>query len=121
MAGVGVHTVLQDVPAGLQVALGRADVHPVAVKGVTVQPMVHQARKHLALDRHHPSRGDQIQDLALQDVSPGRDLVGVDVVRIGLLDELDDLAARALSHEAVGARIVHPVQSQGGDGAALVV
>ena len=42
---------LKDVPARLQVALRRADVHPVAVEQQAVQPLADQAREHVALDR----------------------------------------------------------------------
>ena len=61
--------------------------------GVTVQPIAHQARKHLALDRDHAARGDEIEHPPLDHVRARRDLVGVDLAGIGLLEELGDLAA----------------------------
>ena len=42
---------LEDVERALEVALGRADVEPVAVADVAVQALADQAREHVALDR----------------------------------------------------------------------
>ena len=42
---------LEDVEGALQVAVGRPDVHPVALADVAVEPVADQPREHVALDR----------------------------------------------------------------------
>ena len=80
---LGLDRPLEDVPARLQVALGGADVHPVALQPAPVEPVADEARKDLPLDRDRPSGRDQIQHRALEHVGAGADLVGVDLLRSG--------------------------------------
>ena len=75
----GLDAPLEDVPARLQVALGGADVHPVAIQPVTEQALADEPREDLALDRDHPARRDQVDHARLQHVGAGVHLVGVDL------------------------------------------
>ena len=60
-----------------------AEIEPVAAinhsahHGVVCQ----QTRKGLTLDRHHPTRGDLLDDRTGEDVAPGIDQVGDDLFR----------------------------------------
>ncbi len=63
-----------DVEAGLQVALGRADVQPVAAARVAVEAVADQPRPDLALDRDRAAaRAIRSSTLALEHVGAGAD------------------------------------------------
>src|SRR5258707_7273276 len=85
---------LDDVEGPLEVALGRADVHPVALGGVAVEALAHQPRPDLTLDRDVPLRRHQVEDLPLEHVGTGTDQRAAGPARIH--------AAR----RAVGARLL---------------
>ena len=131
--GGGLHAALEDVPACLQVALGGADVHPVTLQPVTVQPLAHQVREDLPLDRDHLAWRDRVDHAALEHVGAGVDLVGVDLAGVRLLQELEHLALGArrgdarrrwpagAPDQAVGARVLDRVERQRGHRPALLV
>src|SRR4029453_3790442 len=66
-----------------------------------VQGRPDELREPLALDRHRATLGYQVEHRALEHVRPGADLVGVDLVGSGLLQELDALAVLPPAHQAV--------------------
>ena len=99
------HVALDDVEGALQVALGRADVQPVALRGKAVEALADQQRPHLALDRDVAIGRHELEDLALQHVRAGADQVRVDRIRARLLDEVAHRAVLVEMHEAVGARV----------------
>ena len=71
-----------------EVALGRADVEPVAVGHVAVEAVADEPREDVALDRGGLLGLEQVEHRALEHVGAGRDVVRVDLVGRGLLDEL---------------------------------
>src|SRR5262249_15367330 len=89
------HATLEHVPARFEVALGGSDVHPVAIEPLTVQPLAHQTRNDLSLDREPQSTRDQLDDARLEHVSGRGDLIGVDILRGGRLENPEPLDARS--------------------------
>ena len=87
---LGVHGPLEDVERPLQVAVRRPDVHPVALADVAVEPVADEPREHVALDRGGLAGRQQLEHRALEHVRAGGDVVRVDLVGRGLLDELRD-------------------------------
>jgi len=112
LGDLGVHGPLEDVARALEVAGRRADVAPIALADVRVQALPDEAREHVALDRGRLARVEQVEHHALQHVHAGADVVRVDLVGRGLLDEGGDLPVRRGAHQPVGRGIGHRRQRQ---------
>ncbi len=113
---------VEDVVGGLQVALGGADVHPVAARLIAVEAVADQLGEQVALDRAARSRGGHpIQHLALDHVGARADQVGLDLLRPRLLDERPDRAVVVPGDQPVGGGVLDRVQPERDRGPGLLV
>ena len=98
-----------------------AHVAPVTGVDVPAHPDVigEQGGKHLPLHRHLPATRDPVDDVAVENVTAGVDLVGRGV--FGLLQERQHVAVRIGGHTAEGPRITDTDQMQREFGVALVM
>ena len=111
-SGLGLDRAGQDVPARLQIALGCADVHPVALEAQTVEALPHEPREDVALDRDRAPGRDQVHDGSLEHVGAGVHLVGVDLGRVGLLEEAGDRPVLGPANKPVMRGVVDRVERQ---------
>ena len=112
----------EQVPGGLEVALGRADVHPVAARpGSRRGPLPTSAGNTSRSNETFAPGGHQLLDhLALDHVGAGVDAVGGRRA-VGLLEEVLDLALVARGHHAVAGGVLDLDQRQRGARALLGV
>ena len=90
----------------LQVRLRRAHVEPVAGKrDPEDRAFIGQPRKDLPLDRDGTIRRNELEHVRLEDIEPGVDEIGVDLLGSRLLEEGLDAAVRSRANEAVTARV----------------
>ncbi len=118
------HGAVEDVAVGAQVRLGLAEVDPVVVGGEGVQRTVARADQlgeGLALDRHRPAGRDPGEDLALEQIGAGVDLVRGGLVARRLLDERLDAAVRVVDDGPERAGVVDVDQVQRADAALAAV
>ena len=110
----GVTRPAEQVPGGLEVALGRPDVDPVAGRLEAVQAVAHQRREDLALERHRAARRDRgLDQVALDHVGAGVDPVGGRLA-VALLDELEDGAIVVRGHDPVARGVLDGVERERG-------
>src|SRR5271165_4433782 len=83
LAHRGGDVALDDVEGPLEVAGGRADVEPVALRRVAVEAVADEPWPHLALDRDVALGRHQLEHLALEHVGAGADQVGFDLISAG--------------------------------------
>ncbi len=124
---------IEQVEGPLEVALGRADVEPVPVRGIAEEAVADESRKHVALDRAGGSRRRHaLEDVALEDVDARVDQVGTTcAIALGfglralppirLLQECLHRTVLPEAHQAVGRRVGHLHQGEGGARACRLV
>ena len=83
--------------------------------------MADEPREDLALDRDRAPGGDQVERLALDHVHARAHLVGVDLARLGLLEEAEHLAVLGAAHEPERRRVVDRVEAERDHGTGLLV
>ncbi len=85
-------------------------------------PALQQPGEGLAFDGDGAAGGDGVDDGAAEDVGPGVDLVGDDLLgRLRLLQEGEDAPGLVGGDEAEGARVLDAAEVEGDVGAALLV
>ena len=109
---------LEQVAGGLDVALGRAEVQPVAVGVVGVDAVADELREDVVFERAVLAGRDHLEHIALEHVGAGVDArVGRRVLGFGLLEERLDAVLVVGQDDAVGGRVLDRNQRERGAGA----
>ncbi len=113
----------EQIEVRLDVPARGADVHPVTVRDEREDryALGEQRREEVVLEREDLLGRNVLEHVRLDDVDPGVDRVGRDLVALGLLEEALDAAVLLGLDEPVGARVLDRRQHDRDDGLSLLV
>ena len=111
-----VDLLVEDVLVGRHIGLEGAHVLPVALGHAAEEGLagLQDGGEDLLGEVHRPARGDEIEDLGLEDVDPGVDGVAEDLAPGGLLQEPLDRPVLVGDDDPELERILHRLQGDGG-------